>query len=993
MRELNKLNKAQREAVEAIEGPVMVVAGPGTGKTTILTLRIANILKTAQADPENILALTYTTSGAISMREKLRKIIGDDAYRVNISTFHSFCEHIFSEFPFYFEYLEGARVVSDIERIEMLEEILGKNKKKLKELKSFSVYGSKYNFLDQIVSAILNIKKEGLSPEEFEAKIPKWKDEMLADEDIYYKKNYSEYQKGDIKPSEKDKIEKSTTKAYELGEIFRQYQEELHARGLYDFSDMILSVISELKENESLKADLSERYQYILLDEHQDTNEGQNKIVELLTDAPHLERKPNLFTVGDEKQSIYRFQGASQETFDHFHKIYKDIQEITLTENYRSGGDILDGSHSLITKTKGLENSVKLNPNSKGDKIKVLEFSNYKFELLYLVEDIQNKIKSGVDPSEIAVLYRANSDILELKPILDFYEVPYTVFSKDAILEDPNIRNLIHLMRVVNDMNNDASLGKAMLADFLNLDSYDVVKIMEKFRSLRKKEKKHILAIMEDKKTLKEIEVKNAKDFENLVSILKDLKKDSENEPFQNFFKIFLDKIGYLEYMLEAKDSRLQLAKLDKLFDEIKKQIKTKKGYSLSDFIYFIDAYEKYNIDIKTSDPEIVEGVNLMTAHGSKGREFEYVYIIDATRKSWEKRRSRTGIKLPVYQYDGGLEDERRLFYVAMTRAKAGLTISYSRTDNDGKEHEASEFVREISEENKEEQYMEGFEASSMDKLSAFMSMKSSSKEILEPSYIKELFFKRRLNVSALNNYLDCPKKYLYRNLIQLPDTLSVNLIYGSIIDGALNDFFGQSKQKGEILPKKVLLEEFEKHFNKYYIPEEHEEEYLERGAKALEAYYDEYTSSWHTKIDMQFHARATFGLETGDELTLSGSLDKVEYLDDLFSPNINIIDHKTGKTYSEKTKDQRENYERQLVFYKLLMEGYEKKDFKVNKTILDFVEKNAKKDKFERHEVEVSGEQVDKLKAEINKMADEVLSMKFLELGCAKRDCQWCKM
>ncbi|MFZ3011378.1 MAG: ATP-dependent DNA helicase [Minisyncoccia bacterium] len=986
--EYDKLNKAQKEAVDAIDGPVMVVAGPGTGKTKILTSRIANILVKTDTAPESILALTYTTAGVISMRKRLLETIGDRAYRVNIFTFHAFCEHIIKEFSFYFESLEGARVIDDLERVEIIESIIKKNR--FEHLVSFH---DEFSFLNKIVSSILAIKKEGLSPLEFIKKLPDWKKDLLAEDSLYYKKDYGEYKKGDIKPAEKEKINKKIGKAEELGTIFSLYQEELKKRVLYDFSDMILYVLEALSENQELKADVQEKYQYFLIDEHQDTNEGQNRLIEYLTDAPHLEGKPNLFTVGDEKQSIYRFQGASAETFSRFQNIYKGIHTITLKDNYRSTQNILDGAHSLIIKTPGLEDSVRLEANSKNknEKINVRDFSNYKFELLYLAEDIKSKIEKGIKPREIAVLYRANKNVSDIKTIFDFYKIPYTIFSKDRILDDPNIANLINILRVIANPNDDHHFGKVLFANFLKLDAYDSVRILDKFKSLRKEEKKHLFAIMEDKKTLKEIGVKTVDNFSALINTLKELKIESNNQSFPDFFKVFLEKIGYLKYMISSVDSRIQLVKLDKFLDEIKKQNETKKNYDTTDFIYFIDSFIKYNLDIKSTDPEIIEGVSLMTAHGSKGREFEHVYIINATRKSWESRRGENNISLPIYQYDGDIKDERRLFYVAMTRAKHTLSISFGRTDNDGKEHEESEFVKEIEEIFKKEEKMKDFEKENIDKLASFMNFERRSASLFDPEYVRQLFFSRGLNVSALNNYIDCPKKYLYKNLIRIPDIYSPSLKYGSIIDHALNKFFEKSKKEACILSKEILLTEFDKALSKFNLPEKDEEKFRERGEKALSEYYDEYSKSWTYKVDMQFHIERDFALNNKEVLKISGTLDKIEYVDDLFSANINVIDHKTGRAFSEKTKEQKENYERQLVFYKLLLTDYDKKEFIINKSVLDFIEKN-KKGKFEQYSLDITKEHLDKLKDEINNCAEDVLSMEFLKKGCNKKDCEWCQ-
>jgi len=983
------LNKDQKTAVDSIDGPVMVIAGPGTGKTKILTLRIANILNKTDTAPESILALTYTTAGVISMREKLLEIIGDRAYRVNIFTFHAFCEHLIKEFSFYFEELEGARVIDDLERVEMIETIIKENK--FEHLISFH---DEFSFLNKIVYGILAIKKEGLTPEEFIKKLPVWKKELLSSDDIFYKKDFGKYKKGSIKPAEEEKINKKIQKAEELGKIFSLYQKELKKDGLYDFSDMILYAREELLKNKDFKADVQEKYQYILVDEHQDTNEGQNTLVELLTDAPHLERKPNVFTVGDEKQSIYRFQGASTETFSRFESLYKEVASITLSENYRSTQNILDGAHSLIVKSKGLENSVYLHSNIKeNEKINVLKFSNYKFELLYLAEEIKLKIKNGVSPSEIAILYRANKNVSDIKTILNSHQIPYTIFSKDKILEDSNIRNLINILKVIFNLNDDHYLGKVFFSNFLNFDAYDVVLVLDRFRSLHKEEKRHLFAIIEDEKVLKEIGVKGVKNFIHFANILKELKTESENRSFPDFFKIFLDKIGYIKYMIASSDSRTQLVKLDKFLDELKRQNQTKDDYNLADFIYFVDSFIKYNLDIKSTDPEIIEGVSLMTAHGSKGREFEYVYIINATRKSWESRRGGgNNITLPIYQYDGDIEDERRLFYVAMTRAKKSLSISFARTDNDGKEHEESEFVTEIDGEYKEEKDMDYFEKKNIDKLSSFMNFEKKSESLFEPAYLKQLFFKRGLNVTALNNYFDCPLKYLYKNLIRIPDVYSTTLSFGSIIHEALESFFKASGREEKILSKDFLLEEFTKALSKANMLEKDEEKFKIRGSNILSEYYDKYSNVWEFKVKVEFGPKRNFKLDDEEMLELTGKIDKIEYLENDFIGKVNLIDYKTGKPFSEKTKEQKSDYERQIVFYHLLLEEYDDGKIVVNKSVLDFLEKN-KKGEFEQYSFDVKKEHLDKLKKEINDYEKDILSMEFLKKGCNKKDCEWCQI
>lgn len=973
-----KLNPRQKEAVDTIEGPVMVVAGPGTGKTTILTLRIANILLKTDTKPENILALTFTNSGVNAIRKKLIEYVGDTAYRINIFTFHAFAENIIKEFSFYFRDLEFSKVISDLEKVEILEEII-KNGKFEEIVSKNDLFSS----LGQIRKAIDTIKKEGLTPEEFKARIPNWEKELLVDENIFYKKKFGKYDTGEIKPAEKEKLDKKIAKVKEIGEVFEKYQAKLKKEKFYDFSDMILSVLNELEKNENLKLDLQEQYQYLLIDEHQDTNDGQNRIIELLTDAEHLNHKPNLFTVGDEKQSIYRFQGASEKTFKHFQEIYDDIDIINLEQNYRSTQNILSAAHSLIKHTA--KQPIKLGAlrKSENKKINLSEFSNYKFELLYLAEDIKNKIeKDKVDPKEIAIIYRSNRQVEDVKDIFDQKNIPFTVISKEYLLEDLNINNLISILRVIYNPKDNHNLAKLLFVDFLNIDSYKAISIIETFNKENRS----------GEKTLFDFLGKD-KEFHNLIKKIKELKTKSLNSSFDGFFKDFLNEIGYIKHMLGSPDSRYRLIKIDKLFDEIKRQIQSKKGYGLGDFLRFIDAHKKYNLDIKTDDPEVLQGVQFMTAHKSKGLEFEYVYIINTTRKNWEKSRGFGEIALPIDNYKGDIDDERRLFYVSMTRAKKELTITSSLTDWEGKEQDKSQFITEIDQDMINQVDTKVFEKKNIENLALFFTKTESEKSLFDTQYLKKLFLENNLNVTALNNYIECPNKYLFRSLVRLPSEYSASLLFGDLIHDSLEKFFEEGKINQKIPSKIHLIKNFKNFIDRSSFLGQEYERYLKRGEKVLEEYYDHYHKNWSVQIENEKYIRKEFELESGQKINISGRLDKIEYFDSPAEGLINIIDYKTGRPLSEKTKkSEKEDLKRQLVFYHILYENYAENKFKINKAILDFVEKN-KKGKFEQYHIDATSDEIKEVKKEINQMASEVMSGQFLKKGCNKKDCEYCKM
>ena len=979
------LNPAQKKAVDAIEGPVMVVAGPGTGKTQILTLRIANILKKTDVGPDNILALTFTNSGVFSMRERLLDIIGDDAYRVNIFTFHSFCENIIKNFPIYFPLFEQFTVIDDLEKVKILEEIINSG-----DYEELSTFHDPYWHINNIKKAINDIKFEGLSPEEFMEKIPEWEKYQMLDENVYYKVNRGDKKKGDVKVAEKAKIDKRVKKSYEIADIFSKYQVIIKERGLYDFSDMILLVLQELEVNENLKMDVQEQYQYLLVDEHQDTNDGQNRLIELLTDAPHLDGRPNLFTVGDEKQSIYRFQGASENTFKYFKEIYNDVEVINLEENYRSTSDILDSAHEVITAT-GDEHQ-KLNSNTDStNKVLISPFSNYKFELLHLADDISNKIDEGVDPEEIAVIYRGNKDVIDVKSVFINKKIPYTILSKDNILDDININNLINIIKVINNPNDEEALAKVLLVNFLELDQYDVVNILNSHSRLNRNNNVHLFQVLSNEDFLKEAGVSDTKPFVELVKTIKELMVKSNSINFLDFFKEMLEDIGYLQYMLDANDSRDQLMKIDKIFDGVKNQYGKIKGYSLKDFIKFVDSYTKYRLDIDTGGPEVINGVQLITAHKSKGMEFEYVYIINAVRNAWEKKRGGMTISLPIDSPQGDESDERRLFYVAMTRAKKGLNISYSITNTEGRAQDKSQFVAEIGEDFAEYIDTDDYEEKNLDNLVQFIKPQKEEKTVWDPVFIKNLYLKKGLNVSALNNYISCPKKYFFRNLIQLPSGYSSSMMFGNLIHHTLDKFFNQSKTEEKILSLDSILEIFQNEIDNSSLYEKEYNQALKRGKELLLEYYNEYASDWSFNIKTEESIKRQFALDSGEEIRLSGNLDKIEYLDSEMEGKINIIDYKTGKAYSLKSKEEKEGLERQIIFYHLLLEGWKDDKFIINNAVLDFVEKNSEKGIYEKKLIVAADSDIAEIKELINTVSGEIMSGEFLEKGCGKKDCEYC--
>lgn len=966
------LNAEQKDAVDTVEGPVVVVAGPGTGKTQILTLRIANILnKLGGSYAENILALTFTNAGVFAMRKRLSEIVGPEtASRVSIFTFHSFCEEEIKNNPDLFPRFSDSKVIDELDKIKIIEDIL-KEDKKLVRLKTFA---SSYHYTRKILFAIDKLKSEAISPDKFEQTLNGIEDRMIdeAGEDAFYKVNRGNFKKGDTKKTLLDKIEKEEEKQTELASVYRKYQAELEKAGYYDFSDMILSVVQTAEENETYLTLLQEKYMYLLVDEHQDTNDSQNKIIELITSAESMEGKPNVFTVGDQKQAIYRFQGASIENFSKFKDLYKDTKVITLKNNYRSGQKILDLAEEIISSETPLEAK---NPSYKktNTSIKVGEFEEYKKEIFFVASDIKQKIDSGIKPSDLAIFYKENKKLEEIKDMLERLSVPYNVFSKENILKDKNILKLLMLLKVIQNPLDNENLSKCLYIDFLELNTYDVLKILDKLKKIRKNQ--FIIKIISDEKILEDLELADKDKFIELSRKLSDLKKYFENNEFLESFEYFLKEFGYIEKSLSEESNREALNKLEKLFTWIKTKFIVSGKPTLEKFVSQIDILNRYDIAIEAPTIHSDEGVCLMTAHGSKGLEFEYVYLTNFIDSIWGGKKNKSDFHLPINNRSGGVDDERRLFYVASTRAKKELVVSYSKIDESGKEKTPSRFLEHLEDDDIE--VLVKPENLDTEFGGYFLLGKSKAfSNILDIEYIQEEFLKTPLTVSALNNYYRSPLIYFFRNFLKIPSAQNKILAYGNMIHKVLEIYFADSKKEGKVLPKEQMLNILDNELNKSQIYNEYFDEIKSRAIECLESYYDQYSSEFSLEIETEQYVKAVpFNLDSGGQVLLRGIIDKIEFIDD---NNVRVIDYKTGKSWSEKDKAEKEALKRQIVFYKLLMDDFMGGKYNMTEGVLDFVEKN-KKGEYEREVIIPNNKDIDELKEQITEFCRDIYSGDFL--------------
>lgn len=991
-KQYKNLNAQQKQAVDAIEGAVMVVAGPGTGKTKTLTLRIANILLKTQVNPENILALTFTEAAAFEMRKRLLTIIGHDAYRVDITTFHSFANNFIKRHQEEFAHIISSSSINEIDQLEIVDECI--NKLPLKILKPL---GDINYYIKPSLQAINKLKQENVSPDSFRKGIKEFEKDLNSRTDLVHEKGAH---KGKVKSSFKKMLD-SIEKNKELLKVYESYQKHLVEHKKYDYNDMLLEVIKKLQEHEYLLQYLQEKYQYFLVDENQDTNTAQNRIVELIS---NYFENPNLFIVGDEKQAIFRFQGATLSNFFNFREKYPDALLINLSQNYRSTKNILDATYELIShnpKYNFLSESHALLKNAKykEEKIVIAGLPSDDAEGFYIAHKVKDLIKS-VSAHEIAVLVRNNRDIEPIVNVFEKERISYTVEADNNILEDLEVQKLILLLKTIANKSN-INTERVLLLDCFNINPLEVFRINRyAFESKLK-----IWDILADRDKLREIGVKDLtpiNDFVELFMGQEGFIKKSANERLDVLFIEVLNRSGLMDSILKKTNGQEILTRVTRFYDEVKAKVSSNPQITIEEFVKFLELLESHEISLKSNTSIIPENtVRIMTVHKSKGQEFDYVFMVNVYDGHWGNLRNR-GAKFDIpWSYLINIKkedemvdensDERRLFYVAMTRARKQIFISYSVCTSDGGEQIPSQFISEIPEAFKVQENVKEFEEFFVaHQHELLMPRKDFRKSFISKEFTKELFRRQGLSVSALNNYLECPWKYFFVNLIRLPEKIDNSNLFGSAIHGALNQYLIYLK-KGRAVNKELLINKFNEEVSTLPFSEIEKPRFIERGEVALSGFYDNRMQDWTKEMETELEIR---GIRINEDLYLNGKLDMVVPIG---GNKFDVVDFKTGKPKSRnviegKVKDGDGNYKRQLVFYNILLNKFRNGFYKMNNGVIEFVEPNDS-GLYKREVFNITIDETDELLKLIEKSSEEIINLSFWDDFCSDKECEYCAL
>ncbi|HOZ52810.1 MAG TPA: ATP-dependent DNA helicase, partial [Chitinophagaceae bacterium] len=733
----------------------------------------------------------------------------------------------------------------------------------------------------------------------------------------------------------------------------------------------------------------------------------------------------NIFVVGDDDQSIYRFQGANVENIHDYKSRYSSqLIDIVLKSNYRSTQRILDISKSIIENNKE-RLSVKY-PNIRKEliasnhqrQLSSVEpalhiYENTFQELIGITTQVQSLIAKGTNPEKIAVIYKENKWGDELMKFFKEKNIPYYSKRKENLFKLPLSKKMLSILRYISaerliPYSADDILFEILHFDLFKIPSIEIAKASVKVNDLKYTTKTSLRTYFQEW-----IETANRDQFyekphEHLIEFATLIEKwiqESYNITLLQLVENIMIEGKFLSFALNESDHKIwNLEVLRSLMNFIKEETHRNPDYTLSSFIEIIDLMQEQEISLPLYRIFGNEnGVNLLTAHGSKGLEFQYVFLMNATSSTWEgKRAPNFSYKLPdnifhtihTDDIEAKIEEQRRLFFVAITRAEEYLFISWSKKDEKEKPLEPSQFIAEITDKillERQPYLISELQASDFLEI-YLLRNKQPVIENSEHQFIETALSKFEMNATALNNYLDCPLKFYYQNLIRVPSGRSEASTFGSAIHHALEKLFEKMKNNNDVFPTlEVFIDDFKWyiHRNRESFTPEALKRRLDYGISILSALYENNINTWEKVVLIE----KTFKNIVIEKVPVKGMLDKME-----FNFNqVTIVDYKTGKPENATKKLKPPtvasplggDYWRQGVFYKLLVEAYKLKDYQVLKTVFQFVEPNEANE-YTSIEIIPTDDDLEIVKKQITETWAKIQNHDFYT-GCGKHDCNWC--
>lgn len=787
---------------------------------------------------------------------------------------------------------------------------------------------------------------------------------------------------------------------------------------------MIVWVLEEFKNNPALLQSYQERYQFILVDEFQDTNGAQNELINELT---QFWDDPNLFVVGDDDQSIYEFQGARIRNIIDFYQKFKDsIQVIVLPQNYRSSQPILDKATAtiqnnmqrIIYQLKDLQldkNIVASHPRFADGKDTVqplvTAYSNVVHEEADVLMQIEQLRTEGIPLNDVAIIYAQHKQADNIMALMDRIGMPYSVKKQVNILELPLIQQIINLLQYLDNERNipfsaEHTLFSIMHTPYYEVDPTDIAMIALYIQANKAKDKSlgYWRLILSNGLLLESLNLKSVKALRRLGDNINNWLRLQQEMPLPLLVEHILHESGIVQHLLKEKDHVWQMQVLHTFFDFVRETYARNHRTGITELLRMIDRMQLENISIPVQ--KVVQnenGVKLYTAHGAKGNEFEYVYLIGCTKNFWEARRGAgTEYKLPdtVTSTNDDIdktyktEVARRLFYVALTRAKKMLHVSYAVADNQGKPLEHSVFIDEISTAEERVNKQVTTEEVVRHIAWAMQPVPDVRISLANHKWIDHALQQFVMSYTTLSKYLRCPLSYYYETLLRVPYLKNDALAYGSALHYALERMFKIMKERnGEFPAKEEVVDIFKIGMyseQESFTPLQYERR-LEQGETTIKEYYDKYINTFSKNVEIEFKVPRYIL----DGVPVTGKIDKIEFDGD----NCIVVDYKTGDPdrsaaiYTAPPNEKEPlggDYWRQMVFYKLILENYSERNWKVTMGMFDYVEKGRTTGNYKQPKVPVFPQDETTVRQQMKQAYAGIMNHDF-DKGCGKPDCYWC--
>ncbi len=950
---MEKLNEEQLKAVTHRDGPLMIIAGAGTGKTMAITQRIAWLIEQKLAAPDEILALTFTEKAAAEMEERVDILLPMGYVDLWISTFHSFCERILSDYGIEIGLGRNMRVLNEVDTWLLMRQNFDRF-----ELEYYRPKGNPTKFLKALLTHFSRAKDEVITPEDY----LKFAEQERANLDA---------------TNSSDDATAEVERLTELANTYHTYQQILLENDSLDFGDLIGYTLELLQKRPKVLAELQKKFKYVLVDEFQDTNWAQYELVKLLTGPDN-----NLTVVGDDDQSIYKFRGASLSNILQFEQDYPDTEKIVLTKNYRTVQSILDHAYKFIQmnnpnrlEREGLSKELASQLNHEG-KIEHLHYVTLEQEIEGVADQIMKIRTENPDAlwSDFGILVRANDAANDFLSALERRGIPYQFLALRGLYTKPTVMDLVAYLNIIDNPYNSPAWYRLLTHPMFDISHEEIAKLNLE----ADKAGKTSFDILKTIRAVDGIKEETASKIENVISITNELSQEAKTKNVTEIIVNTVQKTGLLEWIngLDEQTKHDSFRYLHQFFERVKRfearhDHPVLKNF-LAEFEHERSAGEEGSLqfDIETGP----DTVKIMTVHGSKGLEFKYIFVTNLIDRRFPTSERKEAIPLPdglikdrVPEGDVHLEEERRLFYVAVTRAKDELYLTSAEDYGGVRKRKMSRFLHEIgliNDSTKPTEAVGPFED-------------PSSAKATEGKYNKITYqLPKQFSFTQIRAFNTCPLQYKFAHLLKIPVLGKYQMSFGKTMHNTLQEYFRRwiertknSQQdlfgEGEEAPTDAipvgvdeLLEIYKEHWiDEWYPNDGLREEYRATGRKTLKDFYKQIETEQPKPIALE----AGFTLKHED-LVIKGRIDRIDEAEG----GVEIIDYKTGKPKEKLTFDDKE----QLLIYQLA--AAESLGYQPVKLTFHYLEDNS--------QISFLGteKELDKLRDKMNQFYDKIKASKF---------------